>query len=59
MTDAARHRAEVEAWREGRYAALRRDTGWLTLAGLGWLTEGVNRLGPRTAATLIFLAARG
>jgi len=45
MTDAARHRDEVEAWREGRYAALQRETGWLTLAGLGWLKEGVNRLG--------------
>lgn len=45
MTDAAAHRAEVEAWREGRYEALRRDRGWLTLAGLGWLRPGVNRVG--------------
>jgi len=39
------HRAEVEAWREGRYAALRRDLGWLTLAGLDWLGPGTNRVG--------------
>jgi uncharacterized protein len=45
VIDAAAHRAEVEEWRQGRYAALRRDTGWLTLAGLGWLKPGVNRLG--------------
>jgi uncharacterized protein (DUF1684 family) len=45
VTDAAEHRAEVEAWRRSRYAALRRDLGWLTLAGLGWLRPGVNRLG--------------
>lgn len=45
MTDDAAHRAEVEAWRQGRYAALRRDLGWLTLSGLGWLTPGVNRIG--------------
>ena len=35
----------VEAWRRERYAALRREIGWLTLAGLGWLRSGVNTLG--------------
>jgi len=45
VIDSAAHRAEVAAWRDGRYAALRRDTGWLTLAGLDWLKPGVNRLG--------------
>jgi uncharacterized protein len=43
--DRAAHRTEVEAWREQRYAALRRDAGWLTLAGLDWLQPGVNRIG--------------
>jgi uncharacterized protein len=43
--DAETHRREVEAWREGRYAALRRDLGWLTLAGLDWLKPGPNRVG--------------
>ena len=37
--------ADVEAWRDGRYEALRRDLGWLTLAGLAWLRPGVNRVG--------------
>jgi uncharacterized protein len=41
----ARHEAAVEAWRSARYAALRRDVGWLTLAGFGWLEPGINRLG--------------
>lgn len=45
MIDPAQHRREVEDWRESRYAALRRDTGWLTLAGLDWLKEGENVLG--------------
>jgi uncharacterized protein (DUF1684 family) len=45
MTDPDAHRSTVEAWRRERYAALRRDIGWLTLAGLGWLKEGVNRIG--------------
>lgn len=45
MMDPAAHRAEVEAWRAERYEALRRDRGWLTLAGLAWLRPGVNRVG--------------
>lgn len=45
MIEPTVHRAEVEAWRQERYEALKRDRGWLTLAGLGWLRAGVNRLG--------------
>ena len=45
MTDPDAHTAAVEAWRAQRYAALRRETGWLTLAGLEWLRPGVNRIG--------------
>ena len=42
MTD---HAASVEEWRAARYARLRNEVGWLTLAGLDWLREGRNRLG--------------
>ena len=49
MTDDA-HAREVEAWREARYAALQRDTGWLTLAGLSWLKPGDNRVGTAAEA---------
>jgi uncharacterized protein (DUF1684 family) len=64
VIDPEAHRASVEAWRRQRYAALRRDIGWLTLAGLDWLREGENRVGsapgndvvlpggPSTAGTL-------
>ncbi len=45
MTDPAAHRAGVEAWREGRYAALLADMSWLTLAGLAWLKPGLNVVG--------------
>lgn len=45
MTELETHLAEIEAWRQGRYASLRRDIGWLTLAGLDWLKPGPNRLG--------------
>ena len=37
--------AELEAWRAQKDQALRGPEGWLSLAGLHWLTEGANRLG--------------
>jgi uncharacterized protein len=45
VTDRDAHRESVGAWRRQRYAALRRDVGWLTLAGLDWLREGENSVG--------------
>jgi hypothetical protein len=51
--DPAAHRAEVEAWRAGRYERLRADHGWLTLAGLGWLRPGVNRVGTDPTADVV------
>lgn len=43
--DGRAHGAGVESWRAQRNAALRREIGWLTLVGLGWLREGANRVG--------------
>ena len=53
MIDRAQHRADVEAWRAGRYEALRRDLGWLTLSGLGWLRPGINRVGADPTADVV------
>lgn len=53
MIDVTAHRAEVESWRQGRYAALRRDLGWLTLSGLSWLKPGANRIGSDPANDVI------
>jgi len=44
-TDAAAEQARIEAWRASRAAALRSETGWLTLAGLFWLKPGANSFG--------------
>ena len=54
MIDPAAHERIVEAWRAARYAALRRDIGWLSLAGLYWLRTGENRIGsdPELEVTL-------
>ena len=54
MTSAdAEHREAVEAWRTERYARLRSELGWLTLAGLGWLKPGVNRIGASADADVV------
>jgi uncharacterized protein (DUF1684 family) len=56
VIDPGAHRSVVEAWREARYRALRRDQGWLTLAGLGWLSPGSNRLGTDPSADVVLPA---
>jgi uncharacterized protein (DUF1684 family) len=35
----------VEKWRGEREANLKKETGWLTVAGLFWLKEGINTVG--------------
>jgi uncharacterized protein len=42
---AADYAAEVQAWRKDREAALQADGGWLTVAGLFWLSEGETSFG--------------
>jgi hypothetical protein len=59
MIDPAVHRVEVEAWRDGRYEALRRDQGWLTLSGLAWLKSGVNRVGADPTSDVILPGGPG
>jgi hypothetical protein len=39
------YRRSIETWRAEREAKLKADDGWLTLVGLFWLEEGVNRVG--------------
>jgi uncharacterized protein (DUF1684 family) len=36
---------EIEKWRAERETNLKKETGWLTVAGLSWLKEGVNTIG--------------
>ena len=43
------YRQKLEKWRAEKEAELKSDNGWLTVAGLFWLKEGVNRFG--TAAS--------
>ena len=39
------YQKKVEKWRAEKEAELKSDGGWLTVAGLFWLKEGVNRFG--------------
>jgi uncharacterized protein (DUF1684 family) len=39
------YRNEIRKWRADYENSLKRDNGWLTLAGLFWLKEGDNRFG--------------
>lgn len=45
-------RASVERWRSERIAEITGDTGWLTLIGLFWLSEGTSTLGRAPGNTL-------
>ncbi|MDX1382784.1 MAG: DUF1684 domain-containing protein [Thermoanaerobaculia bacterium] len=52
--DHATFLAELETWRQERDEGLRRDDGWLSLAGLYWLEPGVHRFGSAADNELVF-----
>jgi uncharacterized protein (DUF1684 family) len=39
------YRTEILKWREAREENLKKEGGWLSVAGLFWLNEGANRFG--------------
>src|SRR5438552_3380884 len=39
------YQQEIAKWRADRETKLKADDGWLTVVGLHWLKEGVNRAG--------------
>lgn len=43
--DPATFQKEIAQWQEERLTELRSESGWLTLVGLFWLKEGVNKCG--------------
>jgi len=44
-SSASSYRRSIESWRAEHEARLKADDGWLTLAGLYWLRNGVNQVG--------------
>jgi uncharacterized protein len=49
---AATEQERIAAWRKARFTELTADDGWLTLVGLHWLHDGVNRAGSAPDANL-------
>jgi uncharacterized protein (DUF1684 family) len=43
----------IERWRENYEAKLKADDGWLSVAGLFWLKDGVNRAGSASSADIV------
>jgi uncharacterized protein (DUF1684 family) len=45
---------EINRWKEKRLARLKSESGWLNLAGLFWLEEGINTLGSDSSNSIIY-----
>jgi uncharacterized protein len=56
--DPAQHRRDIEAWRERRFASLKREDGWLTLVGLSWLEQGENAVGSDPKSRVVLPAGK-
>jgi uncharacterized protein len=48
------YKKEIASWREARIERLKSKTGWLNLAGLFWLKEGVNTFGSDSSNSIVF-----
>jgi uncharacterized protein (DUF1684 family) len=46
------YRATIEQWRAQEESELKADGGWLTVSGLFWLKEGVNRAGSKATSDI-------
>lgn len=52
--DMNKYKAEIEQWHVKRIEDLKSTNGWLNLAGLFWLNEGVNTFGSDSTNGVIF-----
>ena len=52
--DLIAYEAEINSWHQSRVYYLKSDNGWLNLAGLYWLKEGVNSFGSDESNDLVF-----
>ncbi len=48
------HKLEIEAFRKARIESLKSENGWLNLAGLFWLKEGINTFGGSEKNDFVF-----
>lgn len=52
--DEPAYKAQLEQWHQDRVTSLKSENGWLNLAGLFWLKDGVNTVGGDTGNDLAF-----
>jgi uncharacterized protein (DUF1684 family) len=52
--DKEAYSVEIETWRANRLERLKSREGWLNLAGLYWMKEGMNTFGSDTSNTIVF-----
>lgn len=50
---------EIKAWHKQRIENLKKENGWLNLAGLFWLEEGTNTFGSGNSNMIIFPQGKG
>jgi uncharacterized protein (DUF1684 family) len=50
--------SEIASWRETRIENLKKPTGWLTLVGLHWLSQGENAFGADSTNAVVFPRGR-
>lgn len=48
------YKKEIEQWQAKRAEGLKKEGGWLSLAGLFWLKEGENKMGTDSSNIIIF-----
>jgi len=54
----SKHQEDVDAWFEKRVADLKGPKGWLNLAGLYWLKDGINSFGSDSTNDVVFPAGK-
>ena len=54
ISDNPNYTKEIETWHQERIESLKKEDGWLNLAGLFWLQEGRNSFGADKANNVIF-----
>jgi uncharacterized protein (DUF1684 family) len=54
ISDETDYEKEIKTWHQNRIEGLKKENGWLNLAGLFWLEEGKNTFGANTDNKIIF-----
>lgn len=57
VDDGTAYRQQIDSWRQHRVERLIAPTGWLSLVGLDWLSDGVNTLGSAKDRSIVLPTA--